>query len=182
MNKHALADLAVEKGSSGQNASAGFPVGTKVRTEHGERSVETLQPGDRVVTRYGKLVKVKSVERTQPSASDVPIAIEKDALGPGLPRRDVMVASDQQILCADPLLERLFDCTTAVMNARDLLELDGVAQSTEVTPLAFVKVNCEGPEVLFCSGLSCISQAAGETYDRAPTLCAEMTKAYFAQL
>ncbi len=182
MNKHAFADFAVAETISSQSTFAGFPVGTRVRTEHGERSVETLQPGDRVVTRYGKLVEVQAVDRGKLASKKRPIVISKDALGGGLPRRDVMVAPDQQILLADPLLEQLFDCTTAVVTAKHLLDLDGVEEAFDITPLSFVQVKCDAPEVLFCSGLSCISHASGMSYDRAPVLRSDMAKFYFDQL
>jgi len=182
MNKLASTEFATFATNTAKSLIAGFPVGTRVRTEHGERSIETLQAGDRIITRHGKLAEIKSVMSGNESPKDRPILIGKGALGGGLPRRDVLMAPDQDILLADPLLEQLFDCTTAMVTPRDLLSLDGVEEAENITPLAYVQVECETPEVLFCSGLACISNAASGPFDQAPKLNREQTKTYLAQL
>ncbi len=182
MNKHAVADFETLTTSDVKGLETGFSVGTKVRTEHGERSVETVSVGDRMITSNGKLTEVVSVSTAFPHTSSNPVMIEKDALGTGLPRRDVMLAPDQSILITDPVLEQLFDCTSAVVSARDLVGIKGITEVTNITPMAYVHVACNAPEVLFCSGLACLSDISDVHFERAPKLGAAMVKAYAAQI
>lgn len=182
MNKHAMTDFAAYATDTKSGQITGFPVGTRVRTEHGERSVETLQSGDRIITRHGKLVTVKSIEVGNVPTKDGPIMISKGALGGGLPRRDIMMAPDQSVLLADPLLEQMFDCTTAMVKIRDLIGLKGVEVVSNITPLAYVQVECDEPEVLFCSGLACVSHTSLGKFDKAPKLNRTQTQAYLDQL
>ena len=182
MNKQAISEFAMATTMHQITPTVGFPVGTRVRTEHGERAVETLKPGDRVVTRHGKLVEVFGVGLCSSKGCESPIRISKHALGGGLPRRDVILAPDQSVLLADPLLEQLFDCTTALVSARDLVALDGVEPVENLEASTMVHVQCSAPEVLFCSGLSCISHNDDAHYDRAPKLAPDMVKTFTDQL
>lgn len=182
MNKLTVSEFAALATKTKAGEITGFPVGTRVRTEHGERSVETLKEGDRIITRHGKLVTVAAVELGDVPTSQGPILISKGALGGGLPRRDVMMAPDQNILLADPLLEQLFDCATAMVTTRDLIGLEGVDEMSNTTPLAYVQVQCDAPEVLFCSGLACVSHTEDEGFTKAPKLDKSQTETYLAQL
>jgi len=182
MNKHAISDFTAFATDTSKGHVTGFPVGTRVRTEHGERSIETLKAGDRIIARHGKLASIKSTQTGDQPTKDGPILIEKGALGGGLPRRDVLMAPDQNILLADPLLEQLFDCTTAIVTTRDLIGLKGVGEVSNITPLAYVQVECDVPEVLFCSGLACVSQSAESELKLAPKLDRDQTRTFLAQL
>jgi len=182
MREVAVSEFATFQAKDNAVELTGFPVGTRVRTEHGERSVETLQAGDRVITRHGKLISVKSVELGSVPADKAPVMILKGALGGGLPRRDLMIAPDQNILLADPLLEHLFDCSTAMVSARDLIGLDGIEEVSNIMPLAYVQVQFEAPEVLFCSGLACISCPQADSFNGAPKLDKPQIGTYLDQL
>ncbi len=182
MNKHVATDFAAFATDTSTGHVTGFPVGTRVRTEHGERSIETLQAGDRIIARHGKLASVTATQTGNLPTKEGPILITKGALGGGLPRRDVLMAPDQSILLADPLLEQLFDCKTAMVTARDLLELNGVEEATNITPLAYVQVECDTAEVLFCSGLACVSKSAEKDAKLAPKLDRDQTEAFLARL
>lgn len=173
MNMHASRDFAEFRQIDPVDRFTGFPVGTRVRTEHGERSIETLVAGDRVITRHGKLVTVTSVSLDSGPDSGTgirSIMISKGALGEGLPRRDIVLAPDQNVLLADPLLEQLFDCTSAMVRAGDLVALDGVEAVTNPSATAFVQVEFSEPEVLFCSGLAGESHSQTARYTKAPCL------------
>jgi len=182
MNKLSISEFAACAAETGAGQVTGFSSGSRVRTEHGERSVETLRAGDRIITRHGKLAQIKAVEVGQMPSTQAPVMISKGALGRGLPRRDVMMAPDQNILLADPLLEQLFDCATAMVATSDLVGLDGVQRVATLNPLAYVQVECDAPEVLFCSGLACVSHTQNEGYDKAPKLDSSQTATYLAQL
>jgi len=168
-----IIDVPVTAGDSATDNVTGFPVGTQIRTEHGEVTVETLAQGDRLITQNGKLVTVVSVKietRTATSVEAHPVMIESGSLGGGLPRRDVLVAPDQNILLCHPNLERLFDCTSAMAEARHLTVLDGVQTVPNDTPISYARVEFEKPEVVYCSGLPGQSHGSPICYAKVPKL------------
>ena len=76
-----------------------YAAGTRIATPAGETSVEDLQIGELVLTAAGATKPVKWIGRRGYSAEKVatapqlrPVLIRKDALGGGLPRRDLMVS------------------------------------------------------------------------------------------
>lgn len=82
-----------------------FTPGTRIATAKGLRAVETIRPGDRVVTRDDGLREVLWVgRRTLPfaalrGASEFrPVLIRAGALGGGVPRRDMLVSPRHRFL------------------------------------------------------------------------------------
>jgi hypothetical protein len=76
-----------------------YAVGTRIATPSGELAVEDLQIGDLIRTAAGAAKPVKWLGRRSYSADAVaaarqlvPVLIRKDALGSGLPARDLMVS------------------------------------------------------------------------------------------
>lgn len=84
--------------------------GTLVATPEGERPVETLGPGDMVLTADGRSVPVRfvGVQRVAPRFSRyleaAPIRISAGALGGGLPRRDLLVSPGHSLFLAGTLV------------------------------------------------------------------------------
>lgn len=125
---------------------SGFAVGSRIRTEHGERAVETLSVGDRVIGRYGRLVSVAHAftSRYRKGKKNRAVVIGQGALGDGLPRRDLTVAPGQ--LVQTDLGE--------TVRAIDLVHLKGVQILSDSQKVQFVSVAFNTPEVMFCSGVS----------------------------
>ena len=168
-----IIDVPVIAGDPGTDNMTGFPVGTRIRAEHGEVTVETLVQGDRLITQNGKLVTVVSVKietRTATSDEAHPVMIERGSLGRGLPRRDVLVAPDQNIVLSHANLERLFDCTSVMAEARHLTALDGVQVVPDDTPISYARVEFEQSEVVYCSGLPGQSHGSPICYSKVPKL------------
>ncbi len=104
---------------SGQNHGAGLvkivPVcylrGTHILTATGEKLVETLQPGDLLVTRFGGLQPVKWIGRqsfdgrfASADREHMPVCIRAGALGQNLPARDLYVSGGHSMLIDGQLL------------------------------------------------------------------------------
>jgi Ca2+-binding RTX toxin-like protein len=92
-----------------------FTQGSIILTNKGEKRVEDLVVGDRVLTRDSgfqaiKWVGARSLTRddmvAQPAFS--PISIRAGALGGGLPERDMMVSPQHRMLMSGPRAEMLF--------------------------------------------------------------------------
>jgi hypothetical protein len=76
-----------------------FAEGTRIATPAGEVAVETLAPGDLVLTADGRAVPVlwigvQTLRRGLAHQNRTPIRIAQGALGGGLPHRDLVVTAD----------------------------------------------------------------------------------------
>ncbi|WP_048862120.1 Hint domain-containing protein, partial [Acidisphaera rubrifaciens] len=88
-----------------------FLAGTALATPDGERAVETLAPGDLVLTASGSAAPItwighRTVERARLADADMrdPVVIAAGAIAPGLPARDLRVTADHAILIEDRLI------------------------------------------------------------------------------
>ena len=87
-----------------------FATGTTILTPDGERAIETLKPGDRVVTHDGRSTPVIWVARrtvANPRAVELgrkPVRIDAGALGPDLPNGPLTVTADHALLFDDMLI------------------------------------------------------------------------------
>lgn len=85
--------------------------GTLVATPDGEQPVETLKPGDLVLTADGQAVPVRfvGVQRVSPrftrDCDAIPIRLSAGSLGAGLPRRDLLVSPRHAVFVAGTLVE-----------------------------------------------------------------------------
>ncbi len=80
-----------------------FAAGTAIATPRGEVPVETLAPGDLVLTADGRAVPVTFVGRQTLAAFFVPearspVRVAAGALGDGLPKRDLVLTGDHALL------------------------------------------------------------------------------------
>jgi len=102
-----------------------FTTGTSITTLTGEKKVEDLRVGDRIVTRDNGLQTVRRISRrhcdygklsTAPHLQ--PILVTTGALGKGLPERDMLVSQNIRVLVSHDRVP--FDQKTAP-GARDVL-------------------------------------------------------------
>ena len=128
--QHDLAPLV--RGSStgyiptGADVSNCFATGTTILTPDGDRTIETLQPGDRVVTHDGRSTPAIWVARqtvANPRGVELgrkPVRIDAGALGPDLPDRPLTVTGDHALLFGDMLINAgtLVNGTTIRLSCR----------------------------------------------------------------
>lgn len=82
-----------------------FTPGTLIATDRGQRPVETLRRGDKVVTRDNGLRRIYWVGRRDLSLDDLrqvrslqPVLVRAGALGEGCPARDMLVSPNHRFL------------------------------------------------------------------------------------
>lgn len=91
--------------------AACFCAGTLIATPEGERPVETLAIGDRVLTADGTAREVRWIGRQTIAAAfadplrALPVRIAAGALGNGLPRRDLTLSPDHALLVDGVLVQ-----------------------------------------------------------------------------
>jgi len=116
-----------------------FTPGTRIACEDGERAVEDLRPGDRVVTRDHGLQELRWVGRKPLDRATLaaepklqPVLIRAGALGAGLPERDMKVSRQHRMLITGSRAELLFGSDEVLVRAEHLTHLPGVAFAAEM--------------------------------------------------
>ncbi len=135
-----------------------FTPGTLIATIKGERPVEELRPGDRVVTRDNGLQEVRWTGRHMldakalASAPDLrPVLIRAGALGPETPDRDIRVSPNHRMLLRNELAEVMFGEREVLIAAKNLINLEGV-ECPETSGVTYVHVMFRRHEVILANG------------------------------
>jgi VCBS repeat-containing protein len=124
---------------NGQDEPPCFTSGTLIDTPQGPRPVESLRPGDAVLTADHGLQLVRWVGRRridlaglkpEVAARLAPVRIRKDALGPGVPVRDVLVSPMHRLLVCNAATELLFGREQVLAAAGQLANGAGIAIQT----------------------------------------------------
>lgn len=135
-----------------------FTPGTLIATPQGERLVEDLEVGDRVITRDNGIQEIKWVGRKDLTGFDLarkphfkPILIQQGALGNNLPEHDMLVSPNHRVLVANDKTALYFEEREVLVAAKHLTGLDGVDE-VEANGVAYIHVMFEGHEVILSNG------------------------------
>ncbi len=124
-----------------------FTPGTLIATPQGERKVEDLQVGDRVITRDNGIQAIRwmgqrTLEGAEMNASPKlqPVLIREGALGNGLPERDMLVSPNHRVLVANDKTALYFEDREVLVAAKHLVGLKGVdvVETAGITYLHFM--------------------------------------------
>ncbi len=136
-----------------------FANGTRLLTPTGEKPVEKIRVGDRVITADHGAQKViwiygreRRVAELQAAPALAPVRIVKGALGPDLPRRTLRVSRQHRIMVSGDIARRMFGQDEVLVAAHHLLMLPGVAIDTRPHPVTFYHVLLETHEILVADG------------------------------
>lgn len=136
-----------------------FVAGTAIATPQGDVAVETLQPGEQIRTGSGvaaplqiRLSRTLSVADQLARPNLCPVRIRAGALGHGLPRRDLKVSPQHRMLVASPIVARMFGTPKALVAAKKLIPLPGVAICAAVAPVTYHHLVLESHQVIFAEG------------------------------
>ncbi|MBY6161597.1 Hint domain-containing protein [Mameliella alba] len=135
-----------------------FTPGTLIATPEGERLVEELKVGDRVITRDNGIQEIKWVGRKDLTGFDLarkphfkPILIQKGALGNNLPEHDMLVSPNHRVLVANDKTALYFEEREVLVAAKHLTGLDGVDE-VEANGVAYIHVMFDSHEVILSNG------------------------------
>ena len=135
-----------------------FTPGTLIATPEGERLVEDLKVGDRVITRDNGIQALKWVGRRDLTGFDLarkphfkPILIRQGALGNNLPEHDMMVSPNHRVLVANDKTALYFDEREVLVAAKHLIGLEGV-EEVEVGGVSYIHIMFENHEVVLSNG------------------------------
>ncbi len=128
-----------------------FVAGTRIRTPAGERPVETLRPGDMVLTRDDGPQPLRWIGRRRVRAEGAfaPIRIAAGRLGA---HGELWVSPLHRVLIRDPRAELLFAEAEVLIAARDLVDGDGIRR-VEGGWVDYVHILFDRHQVVFSEGL-----------------------------
>jgi len=125
-----------------------FLPGTRIATPSGEVAVETLQPGDRVLTADGRAVPVRFLGRrtVMPRFAGAeranPIRIAADALAENIPARDLFVSPNHGIV-----VDGVLAIASALTNGTTIAQVEGPGPRFD-----YYSIETEGHEVILAEG------------------------------
>ncbi|SPH21255.1 Bifunctional hemolysin/adenylate cyclase [Ascidiaceihabitans donghaensis] len=141
-----------------ENVIPCFTPGTLIATPKGERRVEDLAVGDRIITRDNGIQEIRWMGAKDMKAADFakaqhlrPIMISQGALGGGLPERDMMVSPNHRVLVANDKTALYFEEREVLVAAKFLTGLDGV-DVVDVAWTTYIHIMFEQHEVVLSDG------------------------------
>ncbi|MEL7097742.1 MAG: Ig-like domain-containing protein [Pseudomonadota bacterium] len=135
-----------------------FTTGTLIATPTGERRVEDLEVGDRVITRDNGIQQIRWTGHRGLDAAKLeaaphlhPVLIRKGALGGGLPERDMMVSPQHRVLIASEKAALFFEEREVLVAAKHLVGMDGI-DVVEASEITYIHVMFDQHEVILSDG------------------------------
>jgi len=135
-----------------------FTPGTLIATPQGERLVEDLQIGDRIITRDNGIQEIRWLGRKDLSGMDLarkphlnPVLIQKGALGNNLPEHDILVSPNHRMLVANDKTALYFEEREVLVAAKHLTGLDGVDE-VEANGVGYIHFMFDQHEVVLSNG------------------------------
>ncbi len=136
-----------------------FASGTLISTDRGEMAIETIVPGDRVLTRDSHFAKVIWAGNRHLTQHDLlqepslrPVLIAKGALGQGLPMRELLVSPQHRILWTGARAELLFGEAEVLIAAVHLTGQPGISQICPKAGVTYHHVMFDRHEILCSEG------------------------------
>lgn len=140
----------------------GFPClvrGALIDTPVGRRRVEDIRIGDFVLTQQNGPQQIRWIGQRKFSSADLcknpklrPIRIAAEALGGGLPKRDLLVSRQHRMLVRSKIAERMFGCCDVLISAIKLTELPGIFADNSIEEVEYFHLLFDQHEIIFAEG------------------------------
>ncbi|MEX0349088.1 MAG: Hint domain-containing protein [Paracoccaceae bacterium] len=153
-----------------------FVAGSLILTPEGPRRIETLKPGDAVITADGSAKPIRWVGRRRLSATDLlrnphlrPVRIKAGAFGAGCPARDLQVSPQHRLLVTAAELEICFGAPVMLAPAKALIDDARICQETVEAGVDYVHILFDQHELVQAEGIWSESLYPGDcTIDAMP--------------
>lgn len=132
-----------------------FAAGTLIQTDRGQFPVETLRPGDMVVTRDHSYQPVRWMGQRKLDAQVLadkpnlrPIRIRAGALGPDTPENDLIVSPQHRVLVRSKIARRMFDADEVLVASKHLCGLAGIEMSDDLAEIEYYHMLFDRHEIV----------------------------------
>ncbi|WP_233557500.1 Hint domain-containing protein [Rhodophyticola porphyridii] len=169
LDVEALFDSNGQDGDVATNATAVcFTRGTMIKTDRGNRPIETLVPGDLVFTADHGFQPIRWIGKNRLSKSALaanpklrPIRIRAGSLAEGLPEQDLITSPQHRILVRSKIAERIFGSYEVLIPAVKLLSMPGIEVEEGVEEIEYWHFMLDAHEIVIANGASSESLLAG---------------------
>lgn len=141
-----------------ENVIPCFTPDTMIATPRGERRVQDLQVGDRVITRDNGIQQIAWVGHKPMSGTQLvqnphlqPVLIKRGALGHGLPERDMMVSPNHRMLVSNDKTQLYFEESEVLASAKHMIGANGI-HPVNVMHTTYIHFMFERHEVVLSNG------------------------------
>ncbi len=140
------------------DGSVCFAKGTMIDTPEGERPIETLGPGDLVLTDEGPQpvlwisASLHSAYALGTRPSLIPVRIAPGALGAGCPEKPLVVSQQHRVLVRSRIAERMFAAAEVLVAAKHLLELEGITLADDLPEVTYFHMMFETHRIVRSNG------------------------------
>ena len=141
-----------------ENVIPCFTPGTLIATASGERPVESLCVGDRVITRDNGIQELRWIgakmmggQALSASRHLKPVLIRAGALGRGLPERDMLVSPNHRILMSGDRTQLYFEESEVLVAAKHLTDLPGIGPA-DAGSVRYIHFMFDRHEVVLSNG------------------------------
>ncbi|PVA11462.1 type I secretion protein [Pelagivirga sediminicola] len=145
-----------------------FTPGTVIATPRGERLVEELQIGDRIITRDNGLQEIRWIGRRDLVGAELlqaphlrPVLIRAGSLGRGLPEHDLLVSPNHRVLMNNEKTALYFEDREVLAAAKHLTDLAGV-DAVDTSAVSYIHFMFDQHEVVLSNGAWTESFQPGE--------------------
>lgn len=135
-----------------------FTPGTLIATPRGERKIDDLRIGDRVITRDNGIQEIAWIGRKHLTGREIlqqphlrPVLIKRGALGHGLPERDMMVSPNHRMLVSSEKTQLYFEETEVLAAAKHMVGADGI-HAVDPMQTTYIHFMFERHEVVLANG------------------------------
>ncbi|MDH5529870.1 MAG: Hint domain-containing protein [Paracoccaceae bacterium] len=142
-----------------ENVVPCFTPGIVIATPKGERAVEELVAGDKIITRDNGIQEIRWVGANKLSYGQLvgnshlkPILITKGSLGDDLPERDMMVSPNHRLLVANERTALYFEEHEVLVSAKHLVD-NHTIREVESLGTTYIHFMCDRHEVVLANGL-----------------------------
>jgi hypothetical protein len=145
-----------------------FAAGTRIATPRGEVPAGALRAGDAVETRDNGVQVLRWIGQRRLSAAELarrpklrPVRIAAGALGPGCPRRELVVSPQHRLLVEGRIAERMFGAPEVLVAAIHLTRLPGIAVDAAAEDVSYVHLLFDRHEIVAAEGAAAESLHTG---------------------
>ncbi len=135
-----------------------FTPGSTIATPRGEKRVEELKAGDRVITRDNGIQEIRWAGRKdftgtafQGSPHLRPVLIKAGSLGNGLPERDMYVSPNHRMLISNERTLEYFNEQEVLVAAKDMVGADGI-HTVDAMRVTYIHFLFDRHEVILSNG------------------------------
>lgn len=135
-----------------------FTPGTAIATPRGERAVEELAVGDRIITRDNGIQEIRWVGKRALGHAELataqhlrPVLITRGSLGHGLPERDMLVSPNHRFLVASERTMLYFEEHEVLVAAKHLVDQRAI-RPVKTLGVTYIHFLCDRHEVVLANG------------------------------